>query len=92
MIHVKKVAPEYFEPLKDGCKLFELRREEPGEPRYAVGDYLALNEYDPERHVSPTVQYTGRCLLFRIRYVLRDFEYLAPDCVALSLLPINLPL
>lgn len=90
MVHVKKVAPEYFEPLQDGSKRFELRREEPGEPRYAVGDYLALNEYDPARHVSPTDQYTGRCLLFLIRYVLRDFECLAPDCVALSLLPINM--
>ena len=43
MIHAKKVRPEYFAALRSGNKTFEVRREEDGEPFYAVGDYLALN-------------------------------------------------
>lgn len=63
MIHVKKVKPEYFDAARRGDKPFELRRPDPEEPAYAVGDYLALNEWKDDR-------YTGRCLLFRILYVL----------------------
>ena len=85
MIHVRKVLPEYFNALLDGTKRFELRREDPDAPRFAVGDYLALNEYDPCRHAAPDDLYTGRCLLFEISYVLRDFEGLAADYVVLGL-------
>lgn len=85
MIHAKKVAPEYFEALRSGAKRFELRREDPEEPSYAVGDYLAVNEYDPGRHAAQDDLYTGRCMLFEITYVLRDTEWLQPDCAALSL-------
>lgn len=37
MIHVRKVLPEYFNALQDGTKRFELRREDPDAPRFAVG-------------------------------------------------------
>lgn len=90
MIHAKKVLPEFFEALRAGDKRFELRREDPDEPSYAVGDYLALNEYDPGRHATQDDQFTGRCMLFEITYVLRDTEWLQPDCVALSLRPLPL--
>lgn len=83
MIHAKKVKPEYFEALQLGDKTFELRREDPGQPAFAVGDYLAVNEWDPERPEDR--RYTGACLLFRITYVLRGFELLAPGAVALGL-------
>lgn len=63
MIHVKKVKPEYFDASHRGDKLFELRRPDTEEPTYAVGDFLALNEWKDDR-------YTGRCLLFRVLYVL----------------------
>lgn len=80
MIHVKKVLPEYFEALHDGSKRFELRREDPAEPAYVVGDYLAVNEIQ-----APGAAPTGRCLLFRITYVLRDVEWLSSGCAALGL-------
>ena len=92
MIHVKKVLPEYFEALRNGSKRFELRREDPDDPCYAVGDYLALNEIDPERQAEPSEMYTGRCLVFEITYVLREREWLAPGCAALSLAPTALSL
>ena len=87
MIHVRKVKPEFFEALGDGSKSFELRREEPGSPRFAVGDYLAVNEFDPGRHAPQDELYTGRCMMFRIVYVLRDFDGLKDGYVILGLKP-----
>lgn len=84
MIHAKKVRPEYFEASLKGLKPFEIREEKPNEPRYSVGDYLALNEWEPEPHELGD-GYTGRCLLYEITYVLRDFELLQPGAVALGL-------
>lgn len=86
MIHVRKVRAEYFEAIKAGKKLFELRRQEPDAPDFAAGDYLALNEWKDER-------YTGRCLLARIEYVLRAEDScctLRDNCVALGLKPMPL--
>lgn len=84
MIHAKKVRPEYFEASLKGLKLFEIREEKPNEPRYAVGDYLALNEWEPEPEALGD-GYTGRCLLYEITYVLRDCDLLQPDVVVLGL-------
>lgn len=81
MIHVKKIKPEYFDALRSGDKRFELRRPDPEEPAFAVGDFLALNEWKDER-------YTGRCLLFRITYVLQAVDScstLTPGSVALGI-------
>ena len=86
MVHAKKVLPEFFEPLRSGQKTFELRKEQDDEPRYAVGDYLALNEYDPEKK-----RYTGRALVFMIRYRIeadKSCGTLSPGCVALGLGPV----
>lgn len=87
MIHVRKVWPEFFTALHNGSKSFELLREDPGSPRFAEGDYLALNEFDPARHASLDDLYTGRCLMFRIGYVLRDFDGLEVGYVILGLEP-----
>ena len=84
MIHVRKVLPEYFEALRTGRKRFELRREEEDEPFFNVGDYLAVNEYDPTLEALAEC-YTGRCLLFEILYVLRGHELQQPGTVILSL-------
>ena len=84
MIHAKKVSPEFFEAELKGDKTFELRHEDPDEPAYAVGDYLALNECEDGKH-NETPRYTGRCLLYRITYVLRGHRLLAPGAVALGL-------
>lgn len=84
MIHAKKILPEYFELSLKGLKPFELRREDPDEPRYQVGDYLALNEFDPgELPVGDG--FTGRCLLYEITCVLRDHELMQPGTVILGL-------
>lgn len=81
MIHVKKVRPECFEPMRRGVKLFEILELDPSEPNYATGDYLGLNEWKDGR-------YTERCLLFEIVYILEDdfsCGTLKEGCVALGL-------
>lgn len=84
MIHAKKILPEYFEAMCEGLKPFEVLREDADEPRYDVGDYLALNEYDPSE--GPVgCGYTGRCLFYEITYVLRGHELLQPGAVILGL-------
>lgn len=84
MIHAKKILPECFEQSLKGLKPFEILHEEPDEPRYAVGDYLALNEFDPSE--APVGDgFTGRCLLCEITYVLRGHELLQPGTVILGL-------
>ena len=90
MIHAKKVKPEYFEELRKGTKTFELRREDPGEPTFSVGDYLALNECEEGQH-SEAPHYSGQCLLYRITYVLRGVDLLPEGVVALGrrLMPLS---
>lgn len=84
MIHVRKVEPKYFEALRTGRKRFELRDERDAEVPFTAGDYLALNEWDPGGHICEG-HYTGRCLLFEILYVLRNYQLLQPGAVCLSL-------
>ena len=96
MIHVRKVAPEYFEALRSGRKRFELRDERDAEEPFAAGDFLALNEWAESETTQVSADgklyekfssghYTGRCLLFEILYVLRNYELLTPGAVCLSL-------
>ena len=44
MIHELKIFPEYFEAVISGKKSFEIRK---ADRPFAVGDILALNEFDP---------------------------------------------
>ena len=43
--HDLKVWPAFFDPLADGTKPFEARKDDRG---FAVGDVLHLREYDPQ--------------------------------------------
>jgi hypothetical protein len=58
----KKILPKYFNDVLNGTKNFEIRKDEDGaEP----GNGLYLEEYDG-------TAYTGRIILKRITYVLRN--------------------
>ena len=63
MQHDVKTLPEYFQPVKDGIKKFELRCDD---RHYSVGDTVHLEEWTPERG------YTGRDIVKEITYVLRN--------------------
>lgn len=62
-VHPLKCWPEYFRAILDGRKRFEVRRDDRG---FALGDVLALLEYDPE-----TNEYTRRTVWVRVIYIIR---------------------
>lgn len=59
MIHALKIDPIYFDDVRNGNKLFELRN---NDRDFHVGDYLALNEWDG--------MYTGRSELVKVEYMM----------------------
>lgn len=63
--HELKTWPEFFNAVASGEKTFELRADDKTPP-YSVGQYLALDEFDPA-----TQQYTGRWIVVRVTYLLR---------------------
>ena len=79
--HELKTHPQHFAPVQDGTKRVEVRKDDLG---FAVGDRLTLREWDPV-----TGEYTGRVCEVHVTNVLRGFEGLAPDWVALSIEPLQ---
>ena len=59
--HELKSWPEFFEPLFDGTKHFELRQ---NDRRFAVGDLLVIREWDDRAG-----KYTGRQVHRHITYM-----------------------
>jgi hypothetical protein len=51
-VHVLKSWPQFFQPILDGTRCHELRR---NDRNFSVGDVLELHEYDPLSH-----SYSGR--------------------------------
>lgn len=77
MIHALKQLPPYFEAVLSGEKTFEVRLKDRD---YRVGDLLALNEYDG-------ANYTGRCCLVKIDYILDNGDYCLENYVIMSIKP-----
>ena len=76
MIHALKTEPRFYEPAKQGLKPFEVRK---NDRDFKIGDYLALNEYDPEKGC-----YTGRAILEKILYILDDERFVPTGYVILG--------
>jgi hypothetical protein len=76
MTHELKTWPEYFQPVLDGRKTFEIRRDD---RPFAVGDELWLREYEPSKG------HTGRSCSRRITYVLRDYPEIKDGFCVLGL-------
>ena len=74
--HTLKTWPGYFRAIKRGDLTGCVRNDD---RRFAVGDLVLLREWS-----SVTEQYTGRELVRRVTYVLRDIEGLAPGYACLS--------
>ena len=79
MIHALKTLPEYFNPVIEGKKGFEVRK---NDRPFQEGDLLALNEWD-----AKTEQYTGRSCLVYIDYILNDEAYCKEGYVILGIKP-----
>ena len=69
-IHELKCWPEFFLPLKERTKEFELRK---NDRDYKVGDYLLLREFDPGFEDG----YTGRKTYRQVQEILAADR--APD-------------
>jgi hypothetical protein len=66
MIHELKCWPEYFQPLFDGTKNFEMRK---NDRNFKVGDDVLLREWSPIRK-----EYTGRSVERNITYIFIDVQ------------------
>lgn len=78
MIHQLKTLPTFFKAVQEEAKTFEIRKKDRG---FAVGDYLALNEYTADS------VYTGRCMLVRIIYILDNPYYCKEEFVTMAITP-----
>ena len=83
MIHDLKCWPEFFEPLSDGRKRFEIRKED--DRVFCVGDTLRLREWDK---VSG---YTGRQVDMDVTFILGREPWVPTGYVCMSLVPSNAP-
>ena len=72
MKHVLKCWPEYFQEVKSGRKLFEIRK---WDRPYKVGDTLLLREYDRNKQEE-----TGNEIEVEVVYLL-DMTYLPGDSI-----------
>jgi len=61
-IHELKTWPEYYQPMEEGIKRFEWRR---NDRNFEVGDCLLLKEW-----TSATGSYTGREQLVYVEYIM----------------------
>lgn len=75
MIHELKTRPEFFNDVAEESKTFEIRK---NDRPFKVGDFLALNEYE-------NGEYTGRCMIVRITYILDSPEYCKTGYVTLGI-------
>ena len=80
MVHFLKIYPQFFNDIVFGVRIFDERtkkyfyRHKNFEVRkkdrnYKEGDYIAFNEFDPDRG------YTGRSFVVQICYILNDDRY-----------------
>lgn len=76
--HVLKCWPEFYRPILDGRKRFDVRK---GNDRfYHVGDLVELHEWDPEKKA-----FTGAHATRKIAFVLHGAPILPDDYWVLSL-------
>jgi len=77
-VHDLKILPEYFEPIAEGVKTFEVRKNDRG---FAVGDRLNLRQWRPE----PFNDYIGGEIEAVVTYILDNEQYLQPGYVVLGI-------
>ena len=76
MIHNLKILPHFYEDVIQLRKTFEVRK---NDRPYAVGDFLILREFSPDKG------YSGRAVGASIIYVLNDLRYCKSGFVILGI-------
>lgn len=64
-VHDLKIWPQYFQPVVERVKTFEVRENDRG---FKVGDILNLREWD--QTIGEEGNYTGRSIEARVLYIL----------------------
>jgi hypothetical protein len=77
MEHHLKTWPVYFQPIWDGRKPFELRK---NDRDYKIGDTLILEEYHPEGQF-----YTGRIIKATVPYILEGFIHVLDEHLIMAI-------
>lgn len=90
--HSLKTWPEFFRPMWDGIKPFDVRKDDRD---FQPGDVVVLEEYEPphrgfERDGKLVTGYLGRGMEMKIAYVLRA-EHLATGALAPGHVVLGLP-
>ncbi|MFH1118606.1 MAG: DUF3850 domain-containing protein [Bacteroidota bacterium] len=85
IIHELKCWPEFFTPIVDGRKTFDIRK---CDRAFSPGDQLFLREYDPY-----SKGYTGNEILVEVTYILFaiDFRGLEHGYCAMSIRIVDEP-
>jgi hypothetical protein len=83
VVHELKTWPEYFQPIVDGTKTFDIRKDDRD---FRVGDVLKLREYEPDRD-----EYTGRIVYHEIGFLIKGMWGVPKDVCVMSLLPCDAP-
>lgn len=78
--HELKCWPEFFDAVDRGEKTFEARKDD---REFKLNDSILLREWSPV-----TESYTGREVRFRITYILRGTEHVAPGFCIMAIQPI----
>lgn len=81
MIHELKVDREYFMPIMQGKKTFEVRK---NDRDFQIGDFLALNETEK---TPGGVNYTGDAVLAVVNYILDTPDYCKDGFVIMGIKP-----
>lgn len=76
MVHDLKILPSFYEDVIQHRKTFEVRK---NDRPYAVGDFLILREYTPDRG------YSGRAVKAPIVYILNDLRFCKRDFVIIGI-------
>lgn len=76
-LHNIKILPEFFVPVREGLKTFEIRF---SDRNYKVGDILILNEWTSDG-------YTGRNVTREITYMTSALQQ--PGYVVMSIVPVQ---
>ena len=76
MIHDLKILPSFYEDVIQHRKTFEVRK---NDRPYAVGDFLILREYTPDKG------YSGRAVQAPVIYVLNDLRYCKRNFVIIGI-------
>lgn len=70
--HELKVWPQYFWPISEGRKPFEVRRDDRG---FQTGQVLWLREFKPNSRMHDRHCYTGNAEFARITYILTGGQF-----------------